>query len=67
MMTMEQKFTRTKATGEVAELLDVKEQVYLNLADKIERLLPDGREKALAITKLEESAMWASAAITRAK
>ena len=28
--------------------------------------LPDGREKALAITKLEEAIMWANAAIARA-
>lgn len=38
-------------TGEVAELLD--------------RILDDGREKSLAITKLEECRMWANASIAR--
>lgn len=36
-----------------------------SLARLIETLCPDGREKALAITKLEEAIMWANAAIAR--
>jgi hypothetical protein len=35
-------------------------------AQNIEGLCPDGREKSLAITKLEEAMMWANAAIARA-
>lgn len=35
------------------------------LAVLINSLTPDGREKALAITKLEESVMWANAGIAR--
>lgn len=34
-------------------------------ADKINELCPDGREKSLAITKLEEAMFWANAAIAR--
>lgn len=36
------------------------------LAHKFQRDLPDGREKSLAITKLEEAMFWANAAIARA-
>lgn len=35
------------------------------LASRIDELCPDGREKSLAVTKLEEAVMWANAAIAR--
>lgn len=38
-----------------------------HLASLINDLCPDGREKSLALTKLEESVMWANASIAREK
>ncbi|MGA2223542.1 MAG: hypothetical protein ABSH41_03760 [Syntrophobacteraceae bacterium] len=35
------------------------------IADTINVLVPDGREKALAITHLEDAMMWANAGIAR--
>lgn len=35
------------------------------LADQIDEQCPDGREKALAVTKLEEAMFWANAALAR--
>ncbi|QFG12548.1 hypothetical protein PBI_TOAKA_48 [Mycobacterium phage Toaka] len=35
-------------------------------AHDLDALVPPGREKALAITKLEEAMFWANAAIARA-
>lgn len=35
------------------------------LADTLNELLPDTREKSLAITKLEEAMFWANAALAR--
>ena len=37
----------------------------LGLAERLDRLCPDGREKALAITKLEEVMFWANASVAR--
>ena len=38
---------------------------YTRLAETMARVLPESREKSLAITALEESLMWANAAIAR--
>jgi hypothetical protein len=35
------------------------------LAELINQLAPDSREKSLAITRVEEAVMWANAAIAR--
>jgi len=35
------------------------------LAELIDRHVPEGREKALAFTKLEEAIFWANAAVAR--
>ena len=37
----------------------------LTLATAINTMFPDGREKSLAITKLEEVMFWANASISR--
>ena len=35
------------------------------LAELVDGLCPDSREKSLALTKVEEAVMWANAAIAR--
>jgi len=36
-----------------------------NLAYELDKMMPDGREAALALTKIEEAMFWANAAIAR--
>ena len=38
---------------------------YSQLGRMVNDLIPNGREKSLAMTHLEESKMWASAAVAR--
>ncbi len=40
-------------------------QACLRAAQALDDLVPEGREKSLAITKLEEAMMWANAGIAR--
>lgn len=40
-------------------------ETLLAVAEDFDALLPDGREKSLALTKLEEAKFWANAAIAR--
>lgn len=50
----------TEVTGTLHR--DVR-RLHMDLASALDLLLPDSREKALAFTHLQESAMWSNAAI----
>ncbi len=53
------------ATGETGLRHDAVRTAHRDLADEMNASLPEGREKSLCITKLEEAMMWANAAIAR--
>jgi hypothetical protein len=51
--------------GDRAGTHELVRHVCGHLADDLNRLVPDGREKSLAMTKLEEVMFWANAGIAR--
>lgn len=62
---IEKNFTyHTPKDGQPAMYQAIREKAK-ELAYLIEELVPDSREKSLAITKLEECSMWANAGIAR--
>ena len=62
---IEKRFTYHPPTNNnVDRFSAIRTEAYL-FAIQINALVPDGREKSLAITKLEEVVMWANAGIAR--
>lgn len=55
----------TPRSQEVSAFHDAVRSECKHLANTLDTLLPNSREKALAMTKLEETMMWANAAIAR--
>ena len=71
-MTIEEKdllnrFTYHAPTEKNARYHESIRNFGLDLARILNDILPDSREKSLAITKLEEAIMWANASIARNK
>ena len=60
------RFTFHPATTDKAKMAHgIIRDLCLDLANRFDELLPEGREKSLAITKLEEVMFWGNAAIAR--
>lgn len=64
---LERRFSYHAPSGQAVQRhTDTREEVYY-LAQRLNELLPDGREKALALTKLEEVGFHAQSAIARSR
>lgn len=64
-MSIENNFTYHAPKEGQPEKYNTLREEAKKLAYLIEELVPDSRERALAMTKLEETVMWANAGIAR--
>jgi hypothetical protein len=60
---IERAFTYQAPTPDHVDRLKIIRNEARAFAEKLQRLVPDGREKSVAITKLREVVMWANAGI----
>lgn len=57
-------FAMQATTPESAASCEQVAQMFSDLLDRLDAVLPAGRERALVVTKLQEAAHWAHAALT---
>lgn len=60
---LEKRFGYHRATPETIDKHQDIRGNFLSLAKMLNELLPEGREKSLAFTTLQEAAMWSNAAV----
>jgi len=63
--TIENNFSYHSPKEKQPEMYQQIREKAKELAYMIERLVPNGREKSLALTNLEQSVFWANAGISR--
>lgn len=62
---IEERFTYLSETEEGQARKSITTDKFIELAEDLNHIIPDGREKSIMMTKLEEAKMWAMAAIAR--
>lgn len=62
---LDNRFNYHAPNGDKIKLHEIVRAECRNLSHSLNILVPEGREKSLAITHLEEVMMWANAAIAR--
>lgn len=65
MIDISKNFTYYAPKGDQPQRYATIREIAKGLAQFIDDHCPDSREKSIAFTKLEESVMWANAAIAR--
>lgn len=64
---LNRRFAYHQPSGDKAARHEYIRNLLGGVANRVDENCPDGREKSLAITHLEDAMMWANAAIAREK
>lgn len=62
---IEKRFMSRTPTTDTVEHHRLVRRVFIDFAEYLDNRLPEGRAKSLALTELENSAMWAHKAIAQ--
>lgn len=62
---IEHRFTNHPPIGATGVTLDGLTTLFIDVGKTLVRVLPEGREKALALTHLEQVSMWSKASVAR--
>lgn len=57
--------TNHRPTDDEIHAIEALREDFIGVAEAVEDVCPESRERSLAITKLEEALMWAVASIAR--
>lgn len=66
-MSIESRFKYHPPKGDQSDTYELIRDVAHDYAKLLEQVCPKGRERSIALTKLEETVMWANASIARDK
>lgn len=59
------RFDHHPPNGDKVAIHEAVRAMHRKMAEHLDRILPESREKSLAFTSLEESLMWSNACIAR--
>lgn len=60
---LQKRFGYHKANERTIPMHQEIREMFLDLAENLNEMLPEGREKSLAFTTLQEAAMWSNASV----
>ena len=64
-MDIRERFQSVEFDEDQADISSTLSDAFADLAETVEDLLPDSREKSLVLTNIEQASMWSNACLAR--